>query len=140
MTRTIELHETRAPYNLNLDTQELTQGPIFIEQNGQVIAVILNINTYRQRERDDFDHWRQMQLQQLEPDRAAFYKLLPTLLQTHQGQFVAIHQQQMLDADRNRIALAERLNARGFPSIYIQKVTPTPRTIELDAPQEVWRA
>ncbi len=140
MPKTIELDETRAPYNLNLDVQALKQGPVFIEQNGNVIAVILDIAAYQQQATDDFDVWRQTQLQKLEPNRAAFQQLLPELLKTHSEHFVAIYQQRLVDADLNRAALIERIHARGYHFVYIQKVVPTPRVIELDSPTEVWRA
>jgi len=57
---------------------------------------------------------------------AAFQKLLPSLLQTHRGQYVAIHNEQMLDSGDNEIALIERVFAKvGNVPIHVGLVTET---------------
>lgn len=57
----------------------------------------------------------------------AFQRLLPPLLQTHRGQFVAIHEEQVVDSDADDIALVLRVHARfGYVPIHVGKVVEQP--------------
>jgi hypothetical protein len=98
-------------------------------------ATDVSIEDYRRLTAgQDDDTWRQEQLQRLEPDRTAFQRLLPELLKTHKGQFVAIHKGEMVDADMDNRELAKRIYARKLFPIYIQLVSEQPRVIELSSP------
>ena len=58
----------------------------------------------------------------------AFQKLLPSLLPTHRGQYVAIHDEQVVDSGDDEIALARRVFAKvGNVPIYIDVVAESPR-------------
>lgn len=47
-----------------------------------------------------------------EREYRAFQKLLPSLLRTHRGQYVAIHEEQVVDSGDDEIALARRVFAK----------------------------
>ena len=131
MPKMMTLKEARAAYSLAIEASQLSQGPIFVEHKGKLVAVIVSIEDYQQRLPDEYDAWRQEQLQRLEPNRTAFQQLLPELLKTHENQFVAICQGRLVDADPDRVALIQRTRAQGYRPVYIQKVTKEPRVVEL---------
>jgi prevent-host-death family protein len=128
------LQEVRAAYALSIEASQADQGPIFVEHEGRPVAVILSVKDYEQR----FDAWQQEQLRRLEPNRSAFRRLLPELLKTYKGQFVAIYRGGLVDADPDRVALVQRTRNRGYRPVYIQKVTPEPRIVELPSLEEAW--
>jgi hypothetical protein len=54
-----------------------------------------------------------------EREQQAFLRLLPVLLQTHAGRFVAIHEEKLVDHDADDIALVERVHRRfGYVPIH----------------------
>jgi hypothetical protein len=54
----------------------------------------------------------------------AFRRLLPQLLATHAGKYVAIHEGQVIDTDTDDIALIRRVHARiGYVPIHVALVT-----------------
>jgi hypothetical protein len=68
----------------------------------------------------------------LDREIAAYERLHPELRQTHLGQWVAIHQQQLVDADTDQAALYRRIRAKyGRTSVLIRQVTE-------QAIEEVW--
>jgi len=140
MPKTITLEEARSAYSLAVDASEIHKGPIFVEHEGHVVAVIVSADEYQAHVPSAFDAWRHEQLQRLGPNRAAFQRLLPELLKTHKGQFVAIYQGRLVDADPDRAALVQRTRSKGYRPVYIRKVTAEPHVVELPSPEEVWRA
>lgn len=55
-----------------------------------------------------------------EQEYQAFLRLLPALLTTHLGKYVAFHHGQMVDCDASDIALVQRVHARfGYVPIYV---------------------
>src|SRR5437764_11111793 len=59
-----------------------------------------------------------------EREHQAFRRLLPQLLTTHRGQYVAIHDGQVVDSGDDRLALALRVLARvGNVDIHVGLVT-----------------
>ncbi|MBM4459645.1 MAG: type II toxin-antitoxin system Phd/YefM family antitoxin [Chloroflexi bacterium] len=134
MSTTMTLKEAQAAYALTIETSQASQGPIFVEHEGRPVAVILSVEDYEQRS----DAWQQEQLRRLEPNRSAFRRLLPELLKTHNGQFVAIYRGRLVDADPNRITLVRRTRSRGYRPVYIQKVTAEARIVEFPSLEEAW--
>lgn len=56
----------------------------------------------------------------------AFLRLLPQLLGTDQGKYVAIHNGQVIDRDTDEVALILRVQAKvGYVPIYVGLVTTT---------------
>ena len=50
----------------------------------------------------------------------AFLRLLPGLLTTHRGLYVAVHEGEVVDADADHIALVRRVHARvGYVPIHV---------------------
>jgi hypothetical protein len=59
---------------------------------------------------------------------AAFLEMLPDLLQTHRGKFVAVHEGRVIDSGDDKIALGLSAYERyGYIPIYVGLVTATPR-------------
>ena len=90
MAKTVSLKEAQATYSLSLDKADLKQGPLIVEHEGEPVAAIISIEDYlRLVAVQDNYAWRREQLQRLEPNRSGFQRLLPGLLKTHTGPFVA---------------------------------------------------
>ncbi len=138
MPTTMTLKEVQAAYALTIETSQVSQGPIFVEHEGRPVAVILSVEDYEQRFPIRHDAWQQEQLRRLEPNRAAFQRLLPELLRVHKGQFVAIYRDRLVDADPDRTVLVRRTRDRRYRPVYIQKVEPEPRVVELPSLEEAW--
>jgi hypothetical protein len=62
-----------------------------------------------------------------EREYEAYQRLLPQLLQTHRGQYVAIHDGHVVDSDADDIALILRVHARhGYVPIHVERVSEQP--------------
>jgi hypothetical protein len=62
----------------------------------------------------------------------AFLRLLPELLKTHKGKYVAIHEEQCVDSDENEVALLLRVYKRfGYVPVYVGLVTEQPRIVRI---------
>ncbi len=65
-----------------------------------------------------------------EREYRAFQRLLPQLLLTQRGLFVAIHEERMIDSDRDEMALIGRVLARiGNVDIHVGLVTDQPEPV-----------
>jgi hypothetical protein len=68
-----------------------------------------------------------LELPKGEREYRAFLRLLPGLLATHQGKFVAIHNEQVVDSDADDVALILRVQKQvGYVPIYVGLVTDSP--------------
>jgi hypothetical protein len=68
--------------------------------------------------------WNDAQWQR---ERQAFHRLLPDLLKTHGGHFVAIHEEQVVDCDDDIVQLALRVYRKhGYLPIFFDLVTDQP--------------
>ena len=62
-----------------------------------------------------------------EREYQAFLRLLPELLKTHRGQYVAVHEGEVVDSGPDKIALALRAyQTHGYVPIYVGLVTTEP--------------
>jgi hypothetical protein len=62
-----------------------------------------------------------------EHEQQAFRRLLPELLRTHTGQYVAIHGGEVVESGPDKLAVAERAYARfGYVPIYVSLVSDEP--------------
>jgi hypothetical protein len=62
-----------------------------------------------------------------EREYQAFQRLLPELLPTHRGQWVAIHEGRVVDSDTEDIPLILRVHARyGYVPIHVERVAEQP--------------
>jgi hypothetical protein len=67
-----------------------------------------------------------------EREHQAFLHMLPELLTTHRGQYVAIHEGKMVDADADDIALVRRVHERiGYVPIHVGLVTERPPVVRV---------
>jgi hypothetical protein len=67
-----------------------------------------------------------------EREYQTFLRLLPELLRTHRGQYVAIHDGHVVDADADDIALVRRVHARiGYVPIHVGLVTEQPPVVRV---------
>jgi len=140
MTKTVSLKEAQATYSLSVDKADLGQGPIILEHEGEPVAAVVPIAEYR-----EFETWRKRHIShppspddEWEQGRQAFERMRGELLKTHKGQFVAILNNQVVDADAEIGALASRVYARfGYRPIYMQKVTEQPRAARIFSPRVV---
>jgi hypothetical protein len=70
------------------------------------------------------------ELTKYERERRAFFRLLPELLQTHRGQYVAIHDEQVVESGPERLPLAMQVWERvGNVPIYVARVTVEPEPV-----------
>lgn len=140
MAKTVSLKEAQATYSLSLSKKELTQGSLILEHEGEPVAAVVPIAEYR-----EFEAWRARHISPpLSPDdewekaRRAFERMRSKLLKTHKGQFVAILNNQVVDADAEIGTLARRVYTRfGYRPIYMQKVTEQPRRARILSPRVV---
>jgi hypothetical protein len=71
------------------------------------------------RKHDPYPEW--------EEERRAFVRLLPTLLPTHRGMYVAIHKAAVIAEGPDQIDVAKRAYAQaGYIPIYVGLVTDQP--------------
>ncbi len=77
------------------------------------------------------DKWRR--------EQQAFYRLLPELLRTHRDQFVAIHEDRVVESGADKLDVARRAYARfGYLPIFVSKVTERPlMTTRIPSPRLV---
>jgi hypothetical protein len=60
-------------------------------------------------------------------EQQAFRRLLPELLKTHRDQYVAIHEEKVVDSGTDKLAVAERTYQRfGYVPVYVALVTDQP--------------
>jgi hypothetical protein len=77
--------------------------------------------------------------EQMEEEQAAYARMRESLLETHEGQYVAIHGGELVDADVDQTALLRRIDAR-FPNnvVHLRRVTREPdRELRVYSPRLV---
>ncbi len=73
-----------------------------------------------------------------EREQQAFQQLLPQLLQTHAGQFVAIHEGKVVGAGGDLVSVAlQAYQQFGYVPIYVDLVTAERRTVRIPSPRIV---
>jgi hypothetical protein len=143
MVKTLDIKEARAIYGPDLPgPEEVAKGPVVIKREDRSYAVIISLDEYRR-----FQEWhekveREAQIQPQdevwEEERVAFHRLKPQLLQTHKGFYVAIHGGQVVDADADNLALAQRVMSKlKDKPFYLQLVSEKHRTFEVPSPEEL---
>jgi len=71
-------------------------------------------------------------LEAFEQERQAFERLKPELLRTHRGQWVAIHQGEVVEAGQDRSQVLDSAYDRfGYVPVYVQLVEEQPRVYKL---------
>ncbi len=67
-----------------------------------------------------------------EREYQAFLRLLPELLPTHRGKYVAVHEEQVIDSDADEVGLILRVQAQvGYVPIHVGLVTDQPLVVRI---------
>lgn len=62
-----------------------------------------------------------------EREYRAFQRLLPELLKTHRGKYVAIHNEQVVESGEDPIALIKQVHSRfGYVPVHVDRVAEQP--------------
>lgn len=102
--------------------------PVVLERDGDVVYVAMKDTDFQAVEQWLSQQWPaseitseqrrrgeaydQAQRALLDPDIEAYKRMLPELLKTHKGKWVAVHGGELVDSDDEFAALAERVNVR----------------------------
>lgn len=124
------LREVGTPYTINPNDETLTREPLLIRRNGEEWVVLaMRYEEYQQwltqkptspKRETDFER-----------NRAAFKKLLPDLLNQHEGQWVAIVNEQAVAFAPGANQVLEKVAALGDVPLYIQEVRAQPRIFKM---------
>ncbi|MCY2994466.1 MAG: DUF5678 domain-containing protein [Planctomycetota bacterium] len=70
-------------------------------------------------------------------ERSAYWRLLPDLVSQYRGQYVAVHDRQVVDSGENQVELALRVYQRfGYVPIYVGLVSDEPlRMLRVPTPR-----
>jgi antitoxin (DNA-binding transcriptional repressor) of toxin-antitoxin stability system len=111
----------------------IIREPVFIEDNGQPVAVILPIEDYAAfRKWKDSTASASNQDAAFECEKAAFERLKPRLLQQYHGKCVAIVNEEVVEVGDDKLAVLDRVHQRfGRVPVYVQWVTDQPRVYHL---------
>jgi hypothetical protein len=113
----------------------IIKEPVFIEDNGQPVAVILPIEDYAA-----FRKWKDSTAASdrlddqavFEREKAAFERMKPQLLQQYPGKCVAIVNEQVVEIGDDKLDVIERVYQRlGHVTMYAQWVTDQPRVYHI---------
>lgn len=137
MSQKLILKENQTSYTVSIEENDLTGQPIILKQNGQEIAAIIPIETYRA-----FEAWQKQQLEVLphypefEAEKAAFERLEPDLMASYKGQYVAIRGGQVVDNDADKMTLITRVyQTSGYGPMYVHKVGQPLRVAKIMSPR-----
>lgn len=130
--KTISVKEAQATYGLDIDEEKLAQSPLFIERDGNRLAVVISAADY-----DAFHTWQEAQERErshqedteaFERERAAYERLKPQLLRTHRGQCVAILNGEVVEIGDDKMDVLGRVYERfGYVPVFVQRVEEQPR-------------
>jgi hypothetical protein len=72
-------------------------------------------------------------------EERAFHRLVPALLPTHRGQYVAVHNGQVIDHGPDQIEVAKRVYAQvGYVPVYVGLVTDVlPPPVRVPSPRRL---
>lgn len=68
-------------------------------------------------------------ISKFERERRAFHRLLPDLLDTYRGRYVAIHSEQVVDSGSKRAELVQRVLDKVREDIYVGLVAEEPEPV-----------
>ncbi len=76
-----------------------------------------------------------------ERERAAFFRLLPSLLRSHAGEYVAVHDGRVVGSGPDQVEVALRAyEAHGYVPIFVGLVTDQPpRAVRVPSPRIIHR-
>ncbi len=125
------LKEVSVPYTVNAEDEAIGRDTIVIRRNGEPVAVVV-----------PFAEYQAMTAQPLpgdpgfEQERAAFHRLLPELLKTHRGEWVAIVDGQPVEfgADFGSVIVPVRQRFGQRP-VYVHEISEPARIYKISSPR-----
>jgi hypothetical protein len=136
MARVIELKEFREVYAAGIDPAQLARDPIILHQNGEPVGAVISIDEYQA-----YLAWKKKTIEDEFPpewyvEKAAFQGMLPELLKTHNGKWVAIFHGELVDSDDKEGELIWRGEQKlGEEPFFVDQVLETPRVYRIPS---VW--
>jgi len=126
------VREPQALYAVLQDKDALKHGPIFIEQDGEAAAVVLSIERYRELiGAAQPERWIEQQLVRLQPEMDAYQQMLPELIKTHRGEWVAVHHGQIVALAPERSEVIQLVQERRYDPVYIDRVHEQLRAVDI---------
>ncbi|MBI4674294.1 MAG: type II toxin-antitoxin system prevent-host-death family antitoxin [Chloroflexi bacterium] len=133
--------ESSLGYTAEIERVKATGEPLVIEGDGKPLLVVLPYAEYDALVKQKLQEQRKAYMDVFERERAAFEKLKPQLLETHLGQYVAIHDGQVVDSGTSDTELAQRVLPRfRNQAVYIQLVQKELPVYEITSREELTRA
>jgi hypothetical protein len=133
------LKEVSTPYTVNAEDEAIGRDTIVIRRNNQPIAVVLPYAEYeelllRPAVGSAGDN------PTFERERAAFQRLLPELLRTHRGEWVAIVDGQPVQFGSDFSSVIVPVRQRfGQRPIYVHEISEEPRLYTISSPRVIRR-
>ncbi len=129
MARYLELNDVRENYATSIDLDQLKREPIILQQNGKPIGVVISAEQYQA-----FAEWKRSLERPVDfppewyTEKAAFEHMLPELLPTYHGKWVAVYESKVVDSDAKIGELVWRVEKYlGDKPFYIGEVLEEPR-------------
>ncbi len=133
------LKEVNAPYTVDAEDEAIGRETIIIRRNDEPIAVVLPFAEYQEL----------LARQTLSPssvdpiferERVAFQRLLPELLVTHRGEWVAIVDERPVEFGPNFSSVIVRVRQRfGLRLVFVHEILEQPRVYKIPSPRIVRR-
>ena len=137
MAREIELKEFHETYSAEIDPAQIARDPIILRRNGEPVGAVISIEEYQ-----SYLAWKkQVAIEDDFPpewfeEKAAFQRMLPELLKTHNGKWVAIYHSEVVDSDDKEGELIWRVEQKlGEEPFFVDQVLETPRVYRIPS---VW--
>jgi hypothetical protein len=131
------IREMRTPYTLAADDEVIGRETIVLQRDGKPVAVVVPYEEYtallalKQPTPKTVDP-------NMERERLAYQRLLPELLRTHRGEWVAIVDEQAVAFGPTFQSVIVPVRKRyGQRQIYVQEVLETPRIRNIPSPHIV---
>ena len=133
------LKEVSMPYTVSAEDEAIGRDTIVIRRNGEPIAVVLPFAEY-----EELLTHRTSQPSSInsifERERAAFQRLLPELLESHRGEWVAIVDEQLVEFGSSFSSVIVRVRQRfGQRPVYVREILEQPRIYKISSPRVVRR-
>ena len=125
------LKEVSVPYTVNAEDEAVGRDTIVIRRNGEPVAVVVPFAEYQalvaQPLPADLD---------FEQERAAFQRLLPELLKTHRGEWVAVVDGQPVEFGPDFSSVIAPVRQRfGQRPVYVREISEQARIYKISSPR-----
>ena len=125
------LKEVSVPYVVNAEDEAIGRDTIVIRRNGEPVAVVIPFAAYQalvaQPQSGDLG---------FEQERTAFQRLLPELLKTHRGEWVAIVDGQPVEFGPDFSSVIVPVRQRfGQRPVYVHEILERPRIYGITSPR-----